>query len=122
MKQLIQPQEIEVYYIIPALRKELALAMKENKSQREIAKIFGVTESAVSQYCKEKKAQQIQFDEEFKEEIRKSAKKIEIQLDYIRETQKLLRLAHEKRLICQFHAQFSTLPEGCKDCHCYYGE
>ncbi|MFH1405899.1 MAG: hypothetical protein ABIG52_01635 [Nanoarchaeota archaeon] len=51
------PQEIEVWYILPAIRKELVLALKEKgHTQKEIASFLNVTEPAISQYTKEKRA------------------------------------------------------------------
>ena len=57
VNKLIQPQEVEVWYIIPLIRKELALAMKKRKMpQNEIASLLGVTDSAISQYSNNKRA------------------------------------------------------------------
>ena len=52
LKQLM-PQEIEVWYIIPAVRRELAKSMvKIGLKQKQIAVTLGITEAAVSQYLK----------------------------------------------------------------------
>lgn len=46
--QLIMPQEVEVFYAIPALRREMAFAMKASgKKQKEIAKLLCVEESTI---------------------------------------------------------------------------
>ena len=62
MKQMM-PQEVEVFYLIPALRKELAhlFVSEHGLSQREAAAILGLTESAISQYLKDKRASGITF-------------------------------------------------------------
>jgi len=50
------PQEIEVWYLIPVLRKELSVSLKKKGlSQKEIADLLGLTPAAVSQYIKEKR-------------------------------------------------------------------
>jgi predicted transcriptional regulator len=74
----IMPQELDVWYLLPAIRKELVLGfIKDYKlSQREAADIIGVTESAVSQYLKSKRASELKFSEGAKEEIKKAAGKI----------------------------------------------
>jgi hypothetical protein len=45
------PQEIEVWYIIPAIRKELAkrLVQHHEVAQKDVAELLGVTEAAISQ-------------------------------------------------------------------------
>ena len=50
------PQEIEVWYILPAIRKELVRVFKEKgKSGKEIAFLLGITPASVSQYGKDKR-------------------------------------------------------------------
>ena len=71
------PQEIEVWYVIPAIRRELAKAMiNTGLTQKEIAKIMGITEAAVSQYIHSKRAKEIAFSKKVLEEIKISAEKI----------------------------------------------
>jgi len=74
------PQEIEVWYVIPALRRELAkaLTLKHKLSQKEAAELLGISEAAVSQYIKEKRAKQIKFTRQDKKEIEKTAKKMTV--------------------------------------------
>jgi predicted transcriptional regulator len=53
----MQPCESAVKYKVPAIKAELARKLKkECKSQKEIAKLLGVTEAAVSQYLSGKRA------------------------------------------------------------------
>ena len=71
---MLMPQEIEVWYILPAIRKELAKTMlAKGMKQKEIASALNIAKSAVSQYIKEKRAKGIEFDSEMKAEISKSA-------------------------------------------------
>ena len=70
VKKLLQPQEIEVFYILPALRRELAVSLKSaGKSQKAIAGLLGVTEAAVSQYFSSKRASQVKFSDSLKKAI-----------------------------------------------------
>src|SRR3989338_7122887 len=75
--QETMPQEIEVRYIIPAIRRELAsIFIKEHKlNQKEAAKLLGLTEAAISQYQHSKRAKEVVFSEDIIYEIRKSAEK-----------------------------------------------
>ena len=69
------PQEIEVWYIIPAVRREFArvLVEKHKLTLEKAGNIIGVTKAAVSQYLKNKRARQFKLPKEIKEEIEKSA-------------------------------------------------
>ena len=76
--QHIMPQEIEVWYLIPALRKELSrIFIKDyNLAQKKAAELLGISEAAVSQYVKEKRAKDIKFAKSELEIIKKTAGKI----------------------------------------------
>ncbi len=69
------PQEIEVWYIIPAVRKELAriLTKKHGLTYEKAGGLLGVTKAAVSQYLKQKRATAIHLSSEIRKEIEKSA-------------------------------------------------
>ena len=72
------PQEIMVWHILPAIRRELSkVLVKEHKlTQKQVAELLGITEAAVSQYLKSKRAKDVVFDEQVLAQIRKSADKI----------------------------------------------
>src|SRR3989338_9314112 len=69
------PQEIEVWYIIPAIRKELAkiLTEKYKLTFEKTGSILGISKSAVCQYLKNKRASKISLPASVKKEIAKSA-------------------------------------------------
>ena len=49
--KLLLPQEIETFYVIPSLRRQLALCLKEKgMKQKDIAQLLGIDTAAVSQY------------------------------------------------------------------------
>ena len=74
---MLYPQEIEVWYTLPVIRKELAKELLNyNLSQKEIAIKLGLTEAAISQYIHEKRATLINLDDKIKKAIQISAKKI----------------------------------------------
>ncbi len=72
------PQEIEVWYIIPAVRRELAMALirKHKLKQNKVAEILGTSEAAISQYLSNKRGKEIKFSEKMRKEFEKSAEKI----------------------------------------------
>lgn len=116
---LLQPQELEVHYILPALRNELAKELKKKgKNQKEIASLLGVSEAAVSQYVHEKRGADIDFTPTIQKNIRNSAGKITDKVAFIKETQQLLQHVWKERFICSVcHDQNkSTIPQGCAVC------
>lgn len=69
------PSEIIVWYILPALRKELVIELKQlNLSQKAIADKLDLTPSAVSQYMSNKRASKnIMFNDFIKAELERAA-------------------------------------------------
>lgn len=114
MTQLLQPQEIEVFYILPALRSQLAMEMKSlGYKQKKIASLLAIEDAAVSQYINKKRGNKIEFEPAMRQEIAKSAEKITDKLSLLREMQRLLRAIKETREICRIHKQLSEIPETC---------
>ena len=75
--KLIFPQEIEVWYILPVIRKKVTLKLIEHGlAQKDIAALMQVTPAAISQYKKEKRAKVELFDAGMEVELDKSVKKI----------------------------------------------
>lgn len=72
------PQEIEVWYIIPAVRKELAklLTKKYGLSYEKAGAALGISKAAVSQYLSNKRANKVCLNTKTKIEVKKSAEKI----------------------------------------------
>ncbi len=68
------PQEIEVWYIIPKIRKEMALLLvkKNGLSYEKAGDLLGVSKAAVSQYISNKRANKIKISDEIQKEIEQS--------------------------------------------------
>ncbi len=112
-------QEIEVWYIIPSIRKEIALAMKaKGIKQAEIARRLGLTKAAITNYITKKRAKEIKFDNEFKKQIKDSINNIKDEVSAMKEIQKLLQVAKNKKIICKIHKQNceDKCLGGCKAC------
>ena len=114
------PQEIEVWYIIPAIRRELAKTMLEdfNLTQKEVARYMCLTEAAVSQYLSSKRAKEVIFTEAILEEVRKSAAVIiEDEKQIVPEMLRLCNLTGVKQIMCDIHKkQDVKLPDDCGIC------
>lgn len=69
------PQEIEVWYIIPVIRKEIAkvLTEKHKLTFEKAGKILGIGKAAISQYLSNKRAKKLKLPASVVNEIEKSA-------------------------------------------------
>ena len=114
MKQFLYPQEIEVYYVIPAIKRQLALAFKEQGlKQKDIAKRLQIEPATVSQYIKNKRGAQVTFPEAMKKAVKQSTTKIIDSISLLRETQQLLQLARTSGVLCHVHKSMSGVPGEC---------
>jgi len=75
------PCEIVVWYILPLVRREIAkeLVNEHGLSQANVARMFGVTDAAISQYLKKKRGDNLMIEnsehyDELLAEIKVSAK------------------------------------------------
>lgn len=144
----MMPQEVEVWYVLPALRRELAKMMKtktvprvgedgkkkEHKiTQKEIAKMLGVTEPAITQYLLKKKGRrsrgdQVSIPERFLVELEKSADAMIEQYEkrttnddmfevMTREINRMIRVIRDDGAMCDFHRKFSAhVKDKCSAC------
>ena len=116
------PQELEVRYILPAIRKGLAIIFIENHklSQKETADILGLTEAAISQYRHSKRAKEVVFSDDIVREIKSSAKKIladktNRQL-LVAEMYRIANLTTVKQTLCGIHRSQSKELKNCNIC------
>ena len=116
------PQEIEVRYILPAIRREFArIFVKEHElSQKEAARILGLTEAAISQYQHSKRAKEAIFTEKIIDEIRQSAKKIingkNTRQSLIAEMYRISSLTNVRQILCDIHRSQSKELAKCNIC------
>ena len=115
------PQEIEVRYILPAIRREFAKILVEEmkKPQKETAKILDITEAAVSQYLHFKRAKEVVFTEDAKKEIRKSIEKLVSNYSkqrLIAEIYRICNLTDVRQILCGIHRSQSKDLENCNVC------
>ena len=113
----LMPQEIEVRYIIPSLRKELATYLKKKGlKQKDIAETLNLPPAAVSQYMKEKRGITV-FSEKIKKEIQKSGDKIiKDRFATQEELLRLITIIKKSYALCEVHKQHDCVPENCDFC------
>ncbi|MFX0016693.1 MAG: transcriptional regulator [Promethearchaeota archaeon] len=117
-KKLVQPQEVMVWYILPAIRREITKSLIEehNLPQKEIAKKFGLTEPAISQYKKGARGD-IELSDDIIKKIQKAARNIaEERSTAPREVQRILKYIHEGGFLCEFHRKYGLVHEDCDIC------
>ncbi|MEK6983763.1 MAG: hypothetical protein AABX33_04275 [Nanoarchaeota archaeon] len=120
--QETMPQEIEVRYILPAIRRELSrVFIQEHKlSQKEAAEILGLTESAVSQYQHSKRAKWVVFSDAVVLEVRKSADKLladkRNKQRLVAEIYRISNLTRVRQILCDIHRAQSKELENCNIC------
>lgn len=135
----MMPQEVEVWYVLPAIRRELAKAMKtkvvprpneEGKivdhkvTQKEIARMLGVTEPAITQYLLKKKGQrsrgdQVDLPETIVKEIDKAADTMISEYEKTRlnededifqamtkEINRIIKFMRDEGVMCDIHREF----------------
>jgi uncharacterized protein len=98
------PQEIEVWYIIPGIRRELArcLIKKYDVTYDKVGKILGISKAAISQYLKGKRAAKIKLHPKIQEEVIKACERlIESKSNSMNEILDMLKLIKEKGYFCE---------------------
>ena len=113
--QMVLPQEIETFYVIPSLRRGIAQEMKGlGLKQKDIASILGVRSAAISQYTSSKRGHKITFPQTFQDEIKHAAPRIKDRMSYVREVQRLLYILRISGSLCGVHKQLSNVPNECE--------
>ena len=117
------PQEIEVWYIIPAVRKELAklLTGKYKLSYEKAGIILGVSKAAVSQYLSNKRANKIKLNSDTKKEIGLSAKVIMKNSKLaLSEIQRILKFMKDNKCSCNVCKKYNKEVLGYCNCEPSY--
>ena len=120
--QETMPQEIEVRYILPAIRRELARIFIEDhkQSQKEASKLLGLTEAAVSQYRHSKRAKEVVFSSAVVNEIKVSADRILAdnadKHRLMAEMYRISNLTTVRQVLCDIHRSQSKDLENCSVC------
>lgn len=116
----IMPQEIEVWYLIPALRRELALSFigDYGLNQKKTAEILGMTNAAISQYLSLKRGNEIKFSKDEMAAIKKAAGDIiKNPDDVMKKIYQLSVSLRKSKAICGIHlSRDKSLGKDCDIC------
>ena len=101
---LTLPQEIEVWYIIPAIRRELSIWLTRDArmSYEKVGQILGISKAAVSQYINGKRATKIKLHERAEEELRRNCQSLaERKSNSVKVITDVLRFIRKNKLHCE---------------------
>jgi len=112
------PQELEVWYVIPALRKAFAeIMLKKGLSQKDIADKLKLGKSAVSQYLKSQRGTELKFDKKMLKNIEQSVDKILANKSTVKEElMYLCDFIRKEGLLCCFHKSMDKKIKQCEVC------
>ena len=115
------PCEMVVWYIIPAVRSEIAKELlKLGMKQKDISEILDITQPAVSQYISDKRGHGVKFNEEIQLLIREFAEdlyeKHANEKDIIPRTCQICKMVKTEDIMCQLHKEKDNIPLNCSAC------
>jgi len=114
------PCELIVWYVIPTIRAELAKEMiKLGLSQKEVSEKLGITQSAVSQYVKDKRGKGIPVNKQVRKSIKSLAKEIasgNTSKDVIPGICAVCAIVKQSGSLCDLHRQEDSNLDSCDVC------
>jgi hypothetical protein len=104
------PCELIVWYVLPSIRRELAreLVDKHHLSQAEVARRFGVTDAAISQYMKAKRGTSKEIEnsgkyEDFKKEVEAAANRMMAGSEIVTETCRICEVVKKSGMLVKVY-------------------
>ena len=115
------PCEMVVWYVIPAIRSELAKdLLKLGMKQKTISELMDITQPAVSQYLTDKRGSGIEFNDDVKQLIQDFADDLNdgtaTKADIISRTCYICKRIKTEDILCQIHREHGHVPVDCKAC------
>lgn len=104
------PCELIVWYVLPSIRRELARVLVEQHevSQAEVARRFGVTDAAISQYLKSKRGTNEEMEKsgkypDFRYEVERAAVRMMDGSDIVTETCNICKMVKKSGMLCKIY-------------------
>jgi len=115
------PSELETKVVIPSLRRDLSAKLSERGlKQTEIAAELNITQSAVSQYLKSKRAKRdIIFNDKVEEMLEGAVERIvnsNHEETSLKELIKICNYLRESQELCEIHKTIEDVNEACDLC------
>lgn len=115
------PCEIVVWYVIPAIRSELAKELLNlGMRQKDVSEIMDITQPAVSQYITDKRGSGIKLDDNVRKMIKEFAHELSdgtsTKKDLVPRTCKICKNVRTIDVLAQINVCKSDLSEHCQSC------
>ncbi len=115
------PCEIVVWYVIPAIRSELAKELLNlGMKQKDVSELMDITQPAVSQYITDKRGSGIKLDDNVRQMIKDFAFELSIgessKADLIPRTCSICKNVSPTEVMEQLGINKSELDEDCQSC------
>ncbi|MBE6493995.1 MAG: transcriptional regulator [Methanosphaera stadtmanae] len=115
------PCEIVVWYVIPSIRSKLTKELLNlGMKQKDISELLDITQPAVSQYIRDKRGHEIEFNHDVDAYIKKMAKDIstgELEpIDLIPRICHVCKTIKTQEVLCQLHKEKVNIPTYCHVC------
>ena len=115
------PCEIVVWYVIPAIRSELAKELLNlGMKQKDVSELMDITQPAVSQYITDKRGSGIKLDENVRKMIHEFARQLSegeaTKADLISKTCTICKHVQTTDVLAQLNINKEDLGEDCQSC------
>ena len=115
------PCEIVVWYVIPAIRSELAKELLNlGMKQKDVSELMDITQPAVSQYITDKRGSGIKLDENVRKMIHEFARQLSegeaTKADLISRTCTICKHVKTTDVLAQLNINKEDLGEDCQSC------
>ena len=115
------PCEIVVWYVIPAIRSELAKELLNlGMKQKDVSELMDITQPAVSQYITDKRGSGVKLQDDVRKMVRDFARELSegkaTKADLIPRTCSICRNVKTSDVLEQLNIDKSDLGDDCKTC------
>ena len=115
------PCEMVVWYVIPAIRSELAKQLLSlGMKQKKISELMDITQPAVSQYITDKRGSELELSDHIKDLVKDFANDLYTEkatkLDIIPRTCYICHQIKAEDVMCQLHHEKGNKPYECHAC------
>lgn len=115
------PCEIVVWYVIPAIRSELAKELLNlGMKQKDVSELMDITQPAVSQYITDKRGSGVKLDDDVKKMVKDFARELSegtaTKGELISRTCSICKHVNTVDVLSQLNINKSELGEDCQSC------